>query len=111
MDSRQSAFAFINIAIPFVAAFSFFRKNAHESIRSRGPLFLVCVLPFFAAGLSALPVALAIYVERLLGHSVWMNYMPPQKLNMTQIGGTWWVVRWKDPIQQSSLYVPILVVL
>jgi hypothetical protein len=111
MDIRQSAFSFINIAIPFIAAYFFFRKNARESIRSRGPLFLVCFLPFFVAGLSTLPVALPAFFERLLGHSVWMNYMPPLKMNVTQVGGTWWVVRWKDPIQQVYLYVFVAVLL
>jgi hypothetical protein len=111
MDIRQSAFSFINIAIPFIAAYFFFRKNPRESIRSRGPLFLVCLLPFFVAGLSTLPVALPAFFERLLSHSVWMNYMPPPKLNVTQVGGTWWVVRWKDPIQEAYLYVFIAALL
>jgi hypothetical protein len=111
MDIRQSAFTFINIVGPLVAAYFFFRKNPRESIRSGGPLFLVCVLPFLGAGISTLPVALPIAFERLLGHSVWMNYMPPLKMNVTQVGGTWWVVRWKDPIQEASLYVLIAALL
>jgi hypothetical protein len=57
MDIRQSAFCFINLAIPFIAGYFFFRKNPRDGIQSRGPLFLVCFLPFFAAGLSSLPLA------------------------------------------------------
>lgn len=111
MNIRQSAFCFTNLAIPFIAGYLLFRKNPRNGIRSRGPLFLVCVLPFFVAGLSSLPVALPTLFERLLGHSVWMNYMPPMKINVTQVGGTWWIVRWKDPIQEAYLYVFIAVLL
>ena len=111
MDIRQSAFSFINISIPFIAACFFFGKNPRETVRSRGPLFLVCCLPFFVAGLSMLPLGLPAAFERVLGHSVWMNYMPPLKMNVTQVGGTWWVVRWKEPIQAVYLYVFIAVLL
>jgi hypothetical protein len=111
MDIRESASAFINLVGPLVAAYFFFRKNPRERMRSGGPLFLVCVLPFFQAGISMLPVAFPMAFERLLGHSVWMNYMPPPKMNVTQVGGTWWVVRWKDPIGEVSLYVLIAALL
>src|SRR2546423_2518634 len=111
MEIRQSAFSFINIAILFIAAYFFFGKNPLETVRSRGSLFLVCFLPFFVAGLSTLPVVLPAAFERVLGHSVWMNFMPPLQMNVTQVGGTWWVVRWKNPIQAVYLYVFIAVVL
>jgi hypothetical protein len=111
MDIRQSAFSFINIAILFIAAYFFFRKSPRESVRSRGPLFFVCFSPFFVAGLSTLPVAFPAFFERLLGHSVWIDYMPPLKLNVTQVGGTWWIVKWKDPIREAYLYLFIAALL
>ena len=109
MDIRQSAFCFINLAFTFFAAYFFFRNNPRDRIRSRGPLFLACCLPFFVTGLTSLPLALPGLFKRLLGHSVWMDYTPPLKMNVTQIGGTWWVVRWKDPIQDAYLYALIAV--
>jgi hypothetical protein len=62
-------------------------------------LFIVCFLLFFSAGIGNLPLALPGLFERLLGHSVWANYVPPVKMNVTQVGGTWWLIRWRDPIQ------------
>src|SRR5207248_3034055 len=75
-----------------------------ETLVSRGPLFAVCFLLVFSVGMGNLPLAFPTLFERVLGHSVWMNYMPPIKMNVTQIGGTWWVVRWRDPIGTAYLY-------
>jgi hypothetical protein len=68
-------------------------------------LFIVCFLLFFSAGIGNLPLALPGLFERLLGHSVWVNYAPPVKINVTQVGGTWWLVRWREPIQTGYFYV------
>jgi hypothetical protein len=99
MDIRQSLFSFVNISIAVIAAYFLFRKQPRETILSRGPLFIVCFLLFFSAGIGNLPLALPGLFERLLGHSVFVNYAPPMKLNVTQVGGTWWLVRWSEPIQ------------
>jgi len=59
----------------------------------------VCFLLFFTAGIGNLPLALPGLFERLLGHSVWVDYAPRVKMNVTQEGGTWWLLRWRDPIE------------
>jgi hypothetical protein len=105
MDIKQSLFSFINISISVVAAYFLFRKNPRDTVASRGPLFIVCFLLFFFAGIGSLPLALPGLFERFLGHSVWMNYAPSVKINATQEGGTWWLVRWHDPIQAGYFYV------
>src|SRR5438270_510501 len=99
MDVRQSLFSFANISIAVIAAYFLFRKQPPKTMLSHGPLFIVCFLQFFSAGIRNLPLALPGLFERLLGHSVWVNYAPPIKLNVTQVGGTWWLVRWSEPIQ------------
>jgi hypothetical protein len=101
----QSLFSFVNIIIAGIAAYFLFRKNPRETVFSRGPLFMVCFLLFFSAGIANLPLALPGLFERLLGHSVWVNYMPPAKMNVTQKGGTWWLVRWSEPIQTGFFLV------
>lgn len=105
MDVRQSLFSFINISIAVIAAYFLFRRKPRETILSRGPLFIVCFLLFFSAGIGNLPLALPGMFERLLGHSVWVNYAPPVRLNVTQVGGTWWLVRWSEPIQTGYFYL------
>ena len=105
MDIRQSLFSFINIGISVIAAYFLFRKKPRDTIASRGPVFIVCFLLFFAVGIGSLPLALPGLFERLLRHSVWMNCSPPVKLNVTQVGGTWWLVRWREPIQNGYFYV------
>jgi len=101
MDIRQSLFSFINVSIALIAAYFLFRRKPRETIISRGPLFIVCFLLFFSAGIANLPLALPGLFERLLGHSVWANYVPPLRMNVTQVGGTWWLVRWSEPIQTA----------
>ena len=88
MDIRQSLFSFINIIIAVIAAYFLFRKQSSDVVVSRGPLFIVCFLLFFSAGIGNLPLALPGVFERALIHSVWVNYMPPAKMNVTQRGGT-----------------------
>jgi hypothetical protein len=105
MDIRESLFSFINIGISVVAGIFLFRKNARDTVASRGPLFMVCFLMFFSVGIGSLPLAMPWLFERLLGHSVWANYAPPVKINVTQVGGTWWLVRWREPIQTGYFYV------
>ena len=104
MDIRQSLFSLINIGIAVVATFFIFRGGPKTRI-SRAPLFIVCFLLFLSAGIANLPLAVPRIFERLLGHSVWANYAPPVKLNVTQVGGTWWLVRWSDPIQTAYFWV------
>jgi hypothetical protein len=105
VDIRYSLFSFIDISIAVIAAYFLFRKNPRDTIVSRGPLFMVCFLLFFSAGIGSLPLALPGLFERLLGHSVWVNYVPPPKMNVTQEGGTWWLVRWREPIQTGYFYL------
>lgn len=93
MDTRQSLFSLVNITIAVGAAYFLFRQKDRETLLSRAPLFIVCFLLFLSVGIGNLPLALPGVFERLLGHSVWANYMPPPKLNVTQVGGTWWLVR------------------
>ncbi len=104
MDVRQSLFSFINIGIAITAAYFIFR-NGRDTVVPRAPLFIVCFLLFFYLGIVNLPLALPGVFERVLGHSVWGNYVPPPKLNITQVGGTWWVVRWRDPVQAAYFWV------
>jgi len=105
MDIRQSLFSLVNIGLAAIGAWFLFRKRPREAIASRGPLFIICFLLLLSSGISNLPLAVPALFERLLGHSVWMNYMPPLKLNVTQVGGTWWVVRWRDPIRTAYFYI------
>jgi hypothetical protein len=70
MDVRQSLFSLISISIAFIAAYFLFRRKPRETILSRGPLFVVCFLLFFSAGIRNLPLALPGLFERLLGHSI-----------------------------------------
>jgi hypothetical protein len=105
MDIRRSLFSFVNIAIAVIAAYFLFRKAPRETVVSRGPVFVVCFLLFFSVGIGSLPLALPGLFGRLLGHSVWANYTPPVKMNVTQIGGTWWLVRWSEPIQTGYFSV------
>jgi hypothetical protein len=105
MDIRQSLFSLISISIAIIAAYFLFRKAPRETLLSRGPLFMVCFLLFFSVGIGNLPLALPSLFERLLGHSVWVDYMPPARMNVTQVGGTWWLVRWREPIQTGYFYV------
>ena len=79
MDIRHGLFSFVNISIAVIAAYLLFRKKPRETLVSRGPLFMVCFLLFFAVGVGSLPLALPGLFERLLDHSVWMNYAPPVK--------------------------------
>jgi hypothetical protein len=105
MDIRQSLFSFVNITIAVIAGYFLFRRKPRQTVLSRVPLFIVCFLLFFSVGIGNLPLALPGVFERLLGHSVWMNYMPPVKLNVTQVGGTWWLVRWREPIQTGYFFL------
>ena len=105
MDIRQSLLSFGTMTVAAIAACLLFRRNPRQNIISRGPLFIICFLVFFYFGFVNLPLALPDAFERVLGHSVWMNYMPPPRINVTQEGGTWWVVRWLDPIRQSYFFM------
>ena len=105
MDVRESLFSLISISIALIAAYFLFHREPRKTVVSRGPLFIVCFLLFFSVGIGNLPLALPGVFERLLGHSVWMNYEPPVKMNATQVGGTWWLVRWRDPIQEGYFYM------
>jgi drug/metabolite transporter (DMT)-like permease len=105
MDIIQSLLSFVTIALAVMAGYFLFRRKPRQIIVSRIPLFMVCCLFLVAKGIGNLPLALPGVFERLLRHSVWMNYMPPVKLNVTQIGGTWWVVRWRDPIETGYFVV------
>jgi hypothetical protein len=104
MDFRQSLFSLVNISIAVVGAYFLFRGKPRGTIASRGPLLIACLL-FFSVGIENLPLALPGLFEHLLGHSVWVNYMPPVKMNVTQVGGTWWLVRWSEPIQTAYFYL------
>lgn len=105
MDIVKSLFSFAMMAISVVAAYFLFRKNPRESLLSRGPLFIVCFLIFFYIGFAQLPLALPGMFERLLGHSVFVDYIPPLRINVAQEGGTWWLVRWFDPVRTAYFYV------
>ena len=105
MDVRQSLFSFGMIAISAFAAYFLFRKNPREQLITRGPVFIVCFLLFFYIGVLNLPLALPELFRRVIGHSVWEKYLPPPKLNVIQEGGTWWVVRWLDPIRTAYFCV------
>jgi hypothetical protein len=105
MDIRESLFSFVMMGISVLAAYFLFRKNPRESLASRGPLFIVCFLVFLYIGFAHLPLALPGMFERLLGHSVWVDYMPPARMNITQEGGTWWLVRWLDPVRTGYFYL------
>ena len=105
MDIQQSLLSFVLMGISVVAAYFLFRNNPRESLVARGPLFIVCFLIFFYIGFARLPLALPGMFERLLGHSVWAEFMPPAKINVTQAGGTWWLVRWSDPLRAAYFYV------
>ena len=105
MDIRETLFSFTLMGISAVAAYFLFRKNPRESLVSRGPLFIVCFLIFFYIGFAQLPLALPDLFERLLGHSVWLEFKPPPRVNVTQEGGTWWLVRWFDPVRTVYFYV------
>jgi hypothetical protein len=105
MDVRQSMFSLIGISIALIAAYFLFRRNPRATVVSRGPLFIVFFLLFFSAGIANLPLALPGLFERLVGHSVWVNYVPAVKMNVTQVGGTWWLIRWTEPIQTGYFYV------
>lgn len=107
MDIREALFSLAMMCVSVLAAYCMFRRNPRETLVARGPLFIVCFLVFFYIGLTELPLAFPGLFERLLGHSVWANYMPPPKMNVTQEGGTWWVVRWLDPIRTAYFYVVI----
>lgn len=98
MDIWQSLFSFISMGIAIIAAFFIFR-NGRSTIAPRAPLFIVCFLLFFYLGFVSLPLAMPSLFQHVLGHSVWANYTPPRRLNLVQVGGTWWLVRWRDPIQ------------
>jgi hypothetical protein len=104
MDFRQSLFSLFNITVSVVAAYFLLRKTPRQAVLARGPLFILCLL-FFSAGLGNLPLALPRLFERLLGHSVWANYAPPPQMNVIQVGGTWWVLRWQEPIQTGYYYL------
>ena len=104
MDFRQSLFSLFNITTAVIAGYLLFRKTPRQAILGRGPLFILFLL-FFAAGVGNLPLALPRVFERLLGHSVWANYMPPVQMNVTQTGGTWWLVRWQEPIQTAYFFL------
>jgi hypothetical protein len=104
MDIWQSLFSFISMGITIIGGYYIFRSG-RETIAARSPLFIVCLLLFFYLGLVNLPLALPGVFEHVLGHSVWADYMPPPKLNAVQVGGTWWVIRWRDPIQTAYSWV------
>jgi hypothetical protein len=104
MDLRQSLFSLINIGVAIIAAYFIFRSG-RKTTASRAPLFIVCFLLFLYLGFVNLPLALPGVFERVLGHSVWADYMPPTKLNVSQVGGTWWVIRWRDPVQIVYFWV------
>jgi hypothetical protein len=105
MDIRQSLFSFIAIGIALIAGYFLFRREPREAALSRGPLFIVCFLLLLSIGIGNLPLAMPSLFEHLIGHSVWVDYMPPVKLNVTRVGGTWWLVRWKDPIETGYFYL------
>ena len=104
MDIRQSLFSFIAMGIAITAAYFTFR-NGRKTIAPRMPLFIVCFLLFFCVGLVNLPSVLPSVFQHVLGHSVWADYRPPPKLNTAQVGGTWWVIRWRDPISTAYNWV------
>jgi hypothetical protein len=105
MDIRQSLFSFAMMGVSTAAAYFLFHKNPRESLLSRGPLFIICFLIFFYLGFAQLPLALPGMFGRLLGHSVWVDYVPPVRVNVPQEGGTWWLVRWFDPVRTAYFYV------
>ncbi len=104
MDIWQSLFSFITMGIAIIAAYFIFR-NGRKTIAPRAPLFIVCFLLFFYVGFVNLPLALPSAFQHVLGHSVWANYTPLPKLNVIQVGGTWWLIRWRDPIQTAYSWV------
>ena len=105
MNIRESLFSFAMMALSAGAAYLLFRKNLGERLISRGPVFIVCFLAFFYVGMVNLPLAVPALFERILGHSVWADYMPPTKMDVAQEGGTWWLVRWLDPIRSAYFWV------
>ena len=108
MNVREGLFSFGMMGISVLSAYVLFRKNPRESLVSRGPLFIVCFLGFFYFGFVELPLALPAVFEHLLGHSVFVDYMPPARMNVVQEGGTWWLVRWLDPIRAGYFYAIVV---
>lgn len=104
MDFRESLFSLLSITLWVSAAYFLFRKTPREAFLTRGPLFILSLF-FFCIGLGNLPLACPRIFEHFLGHSVWANYAPPPQMNVTQIGGTWWLVRWQDPIRTGYFYL------
>jgi hypothetical protein len=104
MNIWQSLFSFITMGIAMIAAYFVFR-GGRNTILPRAPLFIVCFLLFFYVGFANLPLALPSAFQHVLGHSVWADYTPPPRLNTNQVGGTWWVIRWRDPIQTAYFWV------
>ena len=104
MNLWQSLISFTGVSIAIFAACIIFR-GGRATIMPRAPLFIICFLLFFYLGFVNLPLAVPGVFEYVLGHSVWANYTPPLKLNVTQVGGTWWVIRWRDPIQTAYSWV------
>jgi hypothetical protein len=108
MDATHSLFSFGMMALSAIAGYLLFRKNPRQTIAMRGPLFITGFLVFFYLGLANLPLALPGIFGRLLGHSVWADYMPASRMNVPQQGGTWWLVRWLDPIRDGYFYALLL---
>ena len=95
MDIRRSAFAFAMIGISVIAAYFLFRRNPRERLVSRGPTFVVLFLMFFYIGVTELPFAVPGVFDSVLGHSVYV----------VRDDGTWWLVRWLEPIRTGYFYV------
>jgi hypothetical protein len=107
MGIGRSIFSFATMGLAITAGYLIFR-NGWKTIPLRAPLFIVCFLPFFCVGFANLPLALPSIFQHLLGHSVWANYAPTPKPNIIQVGGTWWVIRWRYPIQIAFSWLFLL---
>jgi hypothetical protein len=104
MDFRESLFSLLSITASLSAAYFLFRKTPREALLARGPLFILSLF-LLSLGIANLPLACPRFFEHMLGHSVWANYAPPPQMNVTQIGGTWWLIRWSEPIQTGDFYL------
>jgi hypothetical protein len=105
MDTWGFARSITLMGVTFLAAYFLFRRNPQQALLARGAFFIEVLLIFFYFGFVDLPQAMPGVFERVLGHSVDAIYMTPVQPDGTQTGGTWWLVRWVDPVRTAYFYI------
>lgn len=105
MDVQKSIYSLAMLATSALAAYFLFRRNPRERLLSRGPFFIACIFVFVYLAVTELPLALPALFEKAIGHSIWADYEPARIIGVTQSGGTWWLVRWLDPIQLAYSWI------